>query len=110
LFIIPMLPVMAKGPSSQMTVKAPVSGAQGPPVLRETTSFRVPGSLPWQALATEPMVAELVPATFVRSGESAIPSPTLPIVGYGIGTGDGAIGVMQTLTAMPTIWWPDFSV
>jgi hypothetical protein len=39
-------PVIAAGPSSMSTVNAPVIGATGPEVLRLTTSFSVPGSLP----------------------------------------------------------------
>ncbi|WP_437690511.1 hypothetical protein [Sorangium sp. So ce176] len=41
---------------------------------------------------------------------SMIPSATVPIVGYRIGSGLGAAGVRHTLTAMPVIWCPDFSV
>jgi hypothetical protein len=74
-------PVMAAGPSSMSTVNAPVSGAHGPPVLRLTTSFSVPGSLPWHVLRTDPIVAQLVPLTFVRSGESAMPSDTVAVSG-----------------------------
>ncbi|MGD0679015.1 MAG: hypothetical protein ABSC94_26725 [Polyangiaceae bacterium] len=110
LFIMPRLPVIANAPSSQITVNAPVSGAVGPDVLRLRTSLSVPGSLPWHTFATDPTVAAFTPHTLVRRGESAIPSETDPVSGYGIGSGDGAAGVRHTLTAIPTMVWPDCSV
>lgn len=36
-----------------------------------------------------------------------MPSDTLPVSGYGIGSGLGAAGVVHTLTAMPTQLWPE---
>jgi hypothetical protein len=58
----------------------------------------------------EPTVITCSPATFVRIALSIEPSDTEPIVGYGIGRGLGAAGVVQTLTAIPTMLWPDPSV
>jgi hypothetical protein len=63
----------------------------------------VPGSLPWQAFMQPPTVRILWPSIFVRMHGSMIPSATVPIVGYGMGSGEGAAGVRQTLTAMPVI-------
>ncbi|XXZ27168.1 hypothetical protein WME89_28315 [Sorangium sp. So ce321] len=45
----------------------------------------------------------MAPSIFVRMHGSVMPSATVPIVGYGMGKGDGAAGVRHTLTAMPVI-------
>jgi hypothetical protein len=50
----------------------------------------------------EPTVMTGAPLTLVRIAGSIDPSDTLPTNGYGIGSGLGAAGVVQTLTAMPT--------
>jgi hypothetical protein len=73
--------VVAIGPSSQSTVNAPVVGGHGPAVFRLTTSFSVPGSLPWHALRHEPIVAPLTPLILVRIGESWMPSETVAVRG-----------------------------
>jgi hypothetical protein len=95
-----MLPVMPAIPSSTRTIGAPTIMATGPAVLRLTTSFKVPGSLPWQVLSTEPVVAHGLPSTRVRIAASVIPSMLEATTGYGMGNGLGAAGVMHTLTAM----------
>ncbi|MCU0687909.1 MAG: hypothetical protein MUF34_37640 [Polyangiaceae bacterium] len=89
-------------PSSMNTLGAPISGGLGPVVLRLTTSLSVPGSLPWHVFMHEPTVMTGAPLTLVRIAGSIDPSDTLPTNGYGIGSGLGAAGVVQTLTAMPT--------
>ncbi|XXY53711.1 hypothetical protein WME91_21485 [Sorangium sp. So ce269] len=43
------------------------------------------------------------PLIFVRIGASITPSATVPMVGYGMGRGLGAAGVVHTLTAIPVI-------
>ncbi len=91
-------------PSSMNTTGAPSHGKHGPPVLKLTTSLSVPGSLPWHAFMQPPTVRILALSILVRMHGSVIPSATVPIVGYGIGSGAGAAGVRHTLTAMPVIW------
>jgi hypothetical protein len=68
-------------PSSMKTIGAPMITKQGPLVLRLTTSFSVPGSLPWQVFSTEPTVAILEPLILVRSGSSTMPSTELATTG-----------------------------
>jgi hypothetical protein len=105
-----MLPVIPIIPSSQITVGVPSKIVTGPPVLRLTTSFSVPGSLPWQVFNTDPTVAISAPLIFVRIGASAIPSTDCATTGYGIGSGLGAVGVVHTLTASGVTECPLFSV
>src|SRR4051812_9461797 len=90
-------------PSSMNTMGAPMIGKHGPVVLRLTTSFKVPGSLPWQFLVQLPTVSTLAPSILVRIHSSITPSDTEAIVGYGMGSGAGAAGVRHTLTARPVI-------
>src|SRR4051812_3503340 len=82
----------------------------GPVVLRLTTSFSVPGSLPWHVFSTDPTVPISAPLILVRIGASPMPSIELATTGYGIGSGAGAAGVKQTLTAIGVTACPDFSV
>jgi hypothetical protein len=98
-----MLPVVQVMPSSVSTVGMPMSGTHGPPVLRLTTSFSVPGSLPWHFEITPPTVRIGLPLILVRVGASPMPSAGLAVNGYGNGMGLGAAGVVHTLTAAPTI-------
>ncbi|MEZ4297362.1 MAG: hypothetical protein R3B70_20525 [Polyangiaceae bacterium] len=95
--------VMPAIPSSMNTIGAPRIGKQGPVVLRLTTSFSVPGSLPWQFFVQLPTVSTFAPSIFVRRHSSITPSATEAKVGYGIGNGLGAAGVKHTLTANPVI-------
>ena len=81
LFEMHGLVVMPIIPSSQRTIGAPMMRKQGPAVLRLRTSLRVPGSLPWQVLITEPTVATFEPLILVRIAGSTMPSTELPTTG-----------------------------
>jgi hypothetical protein len=81
LFEMHGLVVMPIIPSSRSTMGAPMMMKQGPAVLRLTTSFSVPGSLPWQVFTTLPTVAQGAPLTRDRIAASVSPSPTFPMTG-----------------------------
>jgi hypothetical protein len=104
---LPVIPII---PSSQITVGAPSRIVTGPAVLRLTTSFSVPGSLPWHVFSTEPTVATAAPLIFVRIAASPIPSTELATTGYGMGKGLGAAGVVHTLAPSGVTVCPLFSV
>jgi hypothetical protein len=74
----PVMPIM---PSSTITLGAPSSTGTAPPVLCETISLSVPGSLPCDADSAEPTVARGTPLIFVRIGAPAIPSREVPVAG-----------------------------
>ena len=93
----PVIPAM---PFSMSTVGAPIRIGAGPPVVSETISLSVPGSLPWTALKPPPTVPILAPPILVFEVGPMMPPAEVPETGYGTGIGAGAAGVVQTEGAM----------
>src|SRR4051812_17094119 len=104
----PGIPVITAIPPSKKTVGAPSTAQALPPVLKVMMSFCVPASLPCTAATWELVLIDFLPSIFTSSQ----PGSRLlvdPMIGYGIGSGLGAAGVMQTLGAIGTTWWLEFS-
>src|SRR5262249_46298330 len=74
-------PVTPTMPPPIHTLGAPSISGHAPPVLCETMSFNVPGSLPCDALKALPTVATGAPLTLIREGAPAMPSREVPVVG-----------------------------
>src|SRR4051794_13529587 len=97
----PGLPVITAIPPSKNTVGAPRAAQAFPEVLKVTMSFCVPASLPCTAATSELVLIDLLPSIFTSSQ----PGSRLlvdPMIGYGIGSGLGAAGVMHTFGAIGT--------